>query len=404
VALTHYEALPSPSSLDLTATHMVLSIGPGNLALVNRADTQDRSFFLENRDVFNSGDVAVKGDYAYLVSCSFVIGIGDLYAYDISDPDNPTIAGGDGWLGCLHGNLLGSNHSYLWDTNRLLSVDISDPAAPAIAGQITSPGIYEIAVAEPYLYAVTADAGLRIFNATNPAVPFEVGTGVSEAALGGQPLQIAVSNGYAFILVTNNTATGGMRVVNVTNPAAPAIVGNFEVPAPFGNGQIAATGGLVYCNTADGILRVIDVSDPSDPIEVGSIQSGQLISRLRLAAPFIYALGYGGHVLKFESDLITGVDMPSRSPFALGQNFPNPFNPSTRISFELPARSSARVEIFDVRGALLRTLADDVMDAGRHVVEWNGRDGGGNVVGSGVYFYRLTAGGRTQSKKMVILK
>ena len=98
------------------------------------------------------------------------------------------------------------------------------------------------------------------------------------------------------------------------------------------------------------------------------------------------------------------MDTPRRAPFALGQNYPNPFNPSTSISFRLPSASRAVVEIFDVRGALVRVLVDKTMRAGSHIVEWNGRDEGGSVVGSGVYFYRLTADGHSTSKKMVILK
>ncbi len=145
------------------------------------------------------------------------------------------------------------------------------------------------------------------------------------------------------------------------------------------------------------------MSDPSNPLEVGNISVGYL-GRLLLEPPFIYALGAGSHILKFETDLITDVDAQAYSRLVLGQNYPNPFNPSTSIAFELPARSSAVVEIFDVNGALIRKLVDETMDAGRHTVEWNGRDDGGHVVGSGVYFYRLTAAGRTQSKKMVILK
>jgi flagellar hook assembly protein FlgD len=113
----------------------------------------------------------------------------------------------------------------------------------------------------------------------------------------------------------------------------------------------------------------------------------------------------GSQILKLQTDFVpTGVDAPARSSFVLGQNHPNPFNPSTSISFQLPSPSHAVISIFDVRGSLVRTLVDETMSAGPHQVEWNGRDDGGNIVGSGVYFYRLAAGGHSQAKKMVILK
>ncbi len=89
---------------------------------------------------------------------------------------------------------------------------------------------------------------------------------------------------------------------------------------------------------------------------------------------------------------------------SLGQNTPNPFNPTTLISFTLPARERVTVSVYDASGRLVRTLVDDVRGVGSHDVEWDGRDNAGVTVGSGVYFYRLTAGKYTESRKMVMLK
>ncbi len=88
----------------------------------------------------------------------------------------------------------------------------------------------------------------------------------------------------------------------------------------------------------------------------------------------------------------------------LGQNSPNPFNPSTTISFTLPAREQVTVSIYDANGRLVRTLLDESRDYGTHSVTWDGRDDAGSTVGSGVYFYRLSAGKYSESKKMVMLK
>ena len=88
----------------------------------------------------------------------------------------------------------------------------------------------------------------------------------------------------------------------------------------------------------------------------------------------------------------------------LAQNVPNPFNPSTSIAFTLSSREHVTVAIYDASGALVRTLLDEVRPAGDHDVQWDGRDGRGHVMSSGVYFYRMTAGGSTESKKMTLLK
>jgi len=89
---------------------------------------------------------------------------------------------------------------------------------------------------------------------------------------------------------------------------------------------------------------------------------------------------------------------------ALEQNVPNPFNPQTRISFVLPHSGSAKLAIYDTGGRLVRVLADGPQPEGRREFYWDGRDGRGNSVSSGVYFCRLDFGKSTLSRKMVLLR
>ena len=85
--------------------------------------------------------------------------------------------------------------------------------------------------------------------------------------------------------------------------------------------------------------------------------------------------------------------------FTLKQNFPNPFNPATRIDFSLETTSDVNLTIFNMLGQEVITLVDEVKAAGDHIVTWNASD-----VASGVYFYKLTTGDLTLTKKMVLLK
>jgi hypothetical protein len=91
--------------------------------------------------------------------------------------------------------------------------------------------------------------------------------------------------------------------------------------------------------------------------------------------------------------------------FALQPSTPNPFNPATKIRFNV-ADSGAVVEIsvFDVAGALVRTLVNEHRDAGPGSVEWDGLDDAGMEMASGVYFYRMRASGFQATRKMVLLK
>ncbi len=89
--------------------------------------------------------------------------------------------------------------------------------------------------------------------------------------------------------------------------------------------------------------------------------------------------------------------------FALGQNYPNPFNPSTVIPYQLPASGHVRLEVFNILGQRLATLVDAERSAGAHTAQWDGTDAAGRAVGAGVYIYRLSSGGMTESRRMVLV-
>ena len=90
--------------------------------------------------------------------------------------------------------------------------------------------------------------------------------------------------------------------------------------------------------------------------------------------------------------------------FALHQNYPNPFNPSTIINFDLPNPAHVRLDVFNVLGQSVRTLKDEQMEAGYHPVEWNGTDNSGSPVATGIYFFKIQAGEKVETKKMMLLK
>jgi hypothetical protein len=90
--------------------------------------------------------------------------------------------------------------------------------------------------------------------------------------------------------------------------------------------------------------------------------------------------------------------------FTLHQNSPNPFNPSTRISFDLPASSHVKLDIFNMLGRHVVTLVDGIREAGAYSVTWDGTTSTGDKAASGIYFYRLKTDEFTETKKMMMLK
>jgi len=96
------------------------------------------------------------------------------------------------------------------------------------------------------------------------------------------------------------------------------------------------------------------------------------------------------------------LDLPTK--VALYQNFPNPFNPSTIIRYDIAEPGMVNLRIYDVTGALVRVLETRLRDRGRYQIGWNGENNRGEQISSGVYFYRLTAPGYSQTRKMVLIR
>jgi len=88
----------------------------------------------------------------------------------------------------------------------------------------------------------------------------------------------------------------------------------------------------------------------------------------------------------------------------LQQNSPNPFNPSTRISFSMAVAGAAKLDVYNVRGEHICSLVDETLAAGNHDVTWSGRDDAGRAVSSGVYLYRLSTASGAETRRMVLLK
>ena len=100
---------------------------------------------------------------------------------------------------------------------------------------------------------------------------------------------------------------------------------------------------------------------------------------------------------------IGGIDqMPTT--FAIDQNFPNPFNPTTTMNYQLPQASDVRITIYNVLGQKVRTLLNTRMDAGYHNVVWDGLNDNGARMASGLYMYKFEAGTYVQVQKMLMMK
>ena len=225
---------------------------------------------------------------------------------------------------------------------------------------------------------------------------------------------------------------GPIGVIVVNNVAGPpiAMAGNSVTIAIPSVMVSQADGDLIKAQLANGVQATLQVSltgrAGTDALErplvytPSPLQSGSSVSHFDTSArpnllmePSINAdLAHDGVdlTLALFRDLgwFFGAS-PSPVPgaasrWALRQNAPNPFNPSTVISFTLAEAGSTELRVFNLRGHNVRRLVAGHLESGDHSVTWDGRDDRGAPVPSGVYFYKLTSGGFEGLQRMVLLK
>ena len=151
---------------------------------------------------------------------------------------------------------------------------------------------------------------------------------------------------------------------------------------------------------ADDELRILVFSMNGNTVESGNRQliklpvvSGQQLELIKSE----FADGEGRPYKSSSNE----IELPTE--FELYQNYPNPFNPSTNISFYLPGQSDWKISIYNVNGSLVRQISGS-NEAGMVEALWDGASQTGNLVASGVYFYRLEAGDFKRTRKMMMLK
>ncbi|MBN1996657.1 T9SS type A sorting domain-containing protein [candidate division KSB1 bacterium] len=120
------------------------------------------------------------------------------------------------------------------------------------------------------------------------------------------------------------------------------------------------------------------------------------------AASKSFVLNTGTFVTLVNDSTFDHAILPEK--FMLAQNYPNPFNPGTKITYSLPVVSDVKIRIYNVLGQVVRIIERGNLPAGVHQVEWDGRDDLGRPLMSGIYYYRISADGFSDVKKMLMVK
>jgi endoglucanase len=151
---------------------------------------------------------------------------------------------------------------------------------------------------------------------------------------------------------------------------------------------------ISWCNWS-----VCDKDETSAALKVGAASNGGWPDSMLSASGTLIK-----SKLKLYNDSTTRVDSKDESfDFQLYQNFPNPFNPTTTIEYELPSAGNVKIEVYDLLGSKIKTLVKNYESSGRHSVAWHGITDEGQKVSSGIYFYNLSFENRNQFKKAVFM-
>ena len=184
--------------------------------------------------------------------------------------------------------------------------------------------------------------------------------------------------------------------------SGPSVRSVLIFPIKGGYRYFAATStGLYSTSTLDGTSTVWN----QEGVEtIGNVVVDMVTGRAADGYLAIATHGNGIYTARFDSDQLAVDDTNIPTGFELNQNYPNPFNPSTQIPFTLNEAGIVSLKVFDLAGREVTTLVNEIKAAGMHQAMWNGKDALGNAMPSGMYFYRIEANGKVQTKKMQLLK
>lgn len=232
--------------------------------------------------------------------------------------------------------------------------------------------------------------GTRVYHSSN------LGATWSSAASTGTANTYAVhynssSNGMASGTAVVKSTDGGATYSAATNPGTSGNISGLE-----GNGTdwwATRSGASIYRSTDHGATWTTPHT-----------QTGAVFQDIDLAlvgnCPQGWAVGNGGAIAKMSTVVgISNVGGEVPTSFILSQNFPNPFNPSTNISFSIPKSGLVTLKVYDMVGKEVATLVNESKPAGNYIVGFNASN-----LPSGAYFYRVEADGFVDTKKMLLIK
>lgn len=276
---------------------------------------------------------------------------------------------------------------------RIAAIDISEPTDPTVMDSLDLPQeISDLNVADSMLYVGYDGAGLAVVDARSTDALQELAT---YEAYRATQVELQPARDLAIV--------AGHGELNLLDISEPDQIGRLATSAPSGfwGNQLDVEGAYAYA-TSDRDVTVFDISDPTDPSVALEGRTGYFAKGITVVENRAYVADGKDGVWIFRNPL-TDVAAPEESDlpesFRLRGNYPNPFNPATRIAYDLPEPARVKLQIFDVLGRHVATLVDGRRPAGYHSVRWKP-----SARPSGTYLYRIEAGEERAVGTMTLIK
>ncbi len=350
-------------------------------------------------------DIALVGDLAFVVNYPFGPWAYDkrgLWTIDVSDPSSPAILSHHIGIVRSSGNTIpnsiAARDSFVFVTqydahsdSAMEIVDVSDPTQPQTRSVYHTNALpLDVVLKDTVAFLATQFSGVQILSVVNPDSPSLIGASLSTA------VSLVLQDSLLFA-----NADSGITILNVHDPTVPVFLGAMR----FGGvswSDMTVGGG--YLSKAEGAVRVADVRDPIQPLPVAQFGfgGGEYWDAYGVTASrdTLFVVGRGMWMVK--NSLVTSVRQWSAQPpvkLNLSQNFPNPFNPLTKIQYEVSARSFVRLSVHNILGERVETLAAGIHSPGKYAVilDCSG-------LGSGVYFAVLQDEKESVVRKMILIR
>lgn len=342
----------------------------------------------------NAKAVISVGSLAYLAD-----GGDGLKIVDMATPSSPQLLGHyDTYSRLASGLAIDGNLVFLAaDLNGLMIIDVSDSTDPSLVAQTTAPvRARDVGLAGTWAFVADRENGLTVLDVSVPANPLVAAT----LELPGHLETIAMADSVLYIGGTGSA----IWAIDIQDPTQPTPIGWL----PFEAKDLVLQGDFLLAPGSQGVT-LVECRNPAELKSVGFFSTWDHAQAVALVDSYMLVGGSDLIVALKHCPSLTNVDSVYDFPEPqLGWTYlkgvPNPFNPRIEISFESSKAQHLSLEVYDLTGRKVATLASGIFAARDHRVEWNGRDSQGKAAASGFYFVLLRGEQKMQAIKVTLVR